>query len=289
MLRPLPALAVAALLLAASVPAPAQDAQVDLELVLAVDVSGSVDLFEGNLQRQGYIDALTSPKFLQAVANGRHGRIAVTYLEWAGWGIFRHLVTWTIIANADDAAVFTADLARHGTASYRGTSISSALDLSMQLFAFNPYRGMRRVIDVSGDGPNNQGISVTYFRDQAVAQGVTINGLPILADDSNGVRDLDVYYRECVIGGPGAFVIAAQNFESFAEAVLRKLILEVAQAPRPADPTSAHGITVQFLPTSGAPNRGPGPMFKDAPRYYPYCDIPNNNRPGTVFPVPGGF
>ncbi len=278
-MRLLSALVVVATLLGASVSAPAQDAAVDLELVLAVDVSGSVDSFEARLQRQGYIDALTDPRFLQAVRNGRHGRIAVTYLEWGGWGLFRHVVDWRVISDEASARAFVGSLGRIDP-SFRGTSISGAIGLSLQLFALNPHRGDRKVIDISGDGPNNDGLSVVYYRDLAVSRGITINGLPILADAGNVVPDLDVYYEECVIGGAGAFVIAAQNFESFAEAVLRKLILEIADA-RPSAPTV---VKAQFL-QPGRPGGGAaGAPQAKAPRYFPYCDIPNNGR-RMIFPA----
>jgi hypothetical protein len=270
-------------LLAASVPAPAQNSSVDLELVLAVDVSGSVDYFEARLQRQGYIDALTDPRFLQAVRNGRHGRIAITYLEWGGWGLFRHVVDWRVISDEASARAFVGELGRIEP-SFRGTSISGAIGLSLQLFALNAHRAERKVIDISGDGPNNEGASVVYFRDLAVSRGITINGLPILAQQGAGnvVADLDVYYEECVIGGPGAFVIAAQTFETFAEAVLRKLILEIAEeAPAPPTVTKA-----QFL-QPGRPGGAVGPQPK-APKYFPYCDIPNTGR-RTIFPVPNEF
>lgn len=255
---------------------------VDLELVLAVDVSGSVDYAEGRLQRKGYIDAFTNPKLLQTIRNGRNGRIAVTYMEWAGWGLFRQMVDWTVIHDQASAEAFARELDRLDTISGRGTSISGAIDVSLQLFAMNPFKGDRRVIDISGDGPNNSGLSVTWYRDNAVSRGITINGLPILSDAGNIVSDLDVYFKECVIGGPGAFVIAAENFETFADAILRKMILEVADARSDAAP-GVH--KAQFL----GPQRGPNPLFnEEQTRYFPNCDIPNNARP-QQFPAPGGF
>ena len=281
-MRLLSALVVVATVLGASVPAPAQDANVDLELVLAVDVSGRVDTFEARLKRQGYIDALTDPRFLQAVRNGRHGRVAVTYLEWGGWGLFPHVVDWHVISDEASARAFVGRLG-HIEPSFRGTSISGAIGLSLQLFALNPHRGDRKVIDISGDGPNNEGLSVVSYRDLAVSRGITINGLPILADVGNVVPDLDVYYEECVIGGAGAFVIAAQDFESFADAVLRKLILEIADTT-PVAPV-APVVRAQFL-QPGRPGGGAvGAPQTKAPRYFPYCDIPNNGR-RMIFPAP---
>lgn len=286
-----PAALAVAMLLSASVPTAAQQTRVDLELVIAVDISGSVDYCEGRLQRQGYIDAFRNPKLLEVIRNGRHGRIAVTYVEWAGWGLFRQTVPWMVVGDAQSADAFGCTVERWAFQSWQGTSISGALDVSRRLFSVNPFQGDRRVIDVSGDGPNNRGLSVTYFRDLAVAEGITINGLPILASQGLGnvVAELDVYYKECAIGGPGAFVIAAQNFETFAEAILRKLILEVADI-RPSD-VQRHPevIAAQFLqpgrPGAGAPQ---GPLLDAPPKYYPYCNSPNNNRP-TIFPVPGDF
>ncbi len=290
MLRVFSILAVVAGVVLASLPssapaqflrAPAPNSQVDLELVLAVDVSGSVDFREGHLQRQGYIDALLNPKLLQTIQNGRHGRIAVTYLEWAGWGLFRQMVDWTVIHDRAGVETFARELDTIGNISGRGTSISGAIDISLQLFAMNPFKGDRRVIDISGDGPNNSGLSVVGYRDMAVGRGITINGLPILSDAGNVVSDLDVYYKECVVGGPGAFVIPAQNFETFAEAVLRKMILEVADARTDPMPGLLH--KAQFL------NQRPNPLFNNEPtRYYPDCDIPNNSRP-MQFPGPGAF
>ena len=156
MLRPLSILVVLVGVVLASLPsrapaqflrAPAANAQVDLELVLAVDVSGSVDIREGRLQRQGYIDAFLNPKLLQTIQNGRNGRIAVTYLEWAGWGLFRQMVDWTVIHDRASAEAFARELDNFGNISGRGTSISGAIDISMQLFAMNPFKGDRRVID----------------------------------------------------------------------------------------------------------------------------------------------
>jgi hypothetical protein len=261
--------------------APAANAEVDLELVLAVDVSGSVDIGESRLQRQGYIDAFLNPKLLQTILNGRHGRIAVTYLEWAGWGLFRQMVDWTVIHDRASAEAFARELDTFGNISGRGTSISGAIDISLQLFAMNPFKGDRRVIDISGDGPNNSGLSVVGYRDMAVERGITINGLPILSDAGNVVSDLDVYYKECVVGGPGAFVIPAQNFETFGEAVLRKMILEVADAR----PEERSGLLhkAQFLGPRANPLQNTEPT-----RYFPNCDIPNRAAP-MQFPGPGGF
>ncbi|MEO3428954.1 DUF1194 domain-containing protein [Pelagibius sp. CAU 1746] len=223
---------------------PGQEAQtdrrlaVDLELVLAVDVSLSVDSEEAQLQRQGYAQAFRDPLVVDAIGGGILGRIAVTYFEWANSAHTRLVVDWTLIDSPAAAERFAMALAarRPGPAHY--TSISGAIDFGSRLFQDNGFEGTREVIDVSGDGPNNWGDLVTRARDRAVAQGITINGLPIL-DRSSGpfsrynIPNLDLYYRDCVIGGPAAFIVVAQDFTAFASAIRRKLILEIAGPPAP--------------------------------------------------------
>ncbi len=211
----------------------AADTPVDLELVLAVDVSLSIDVAEAGLQREGYIRAFRDSEVVRAVRSGILGRIAVTYVEWAGPYQRRVVVGWTLVDGADTAAAFAAALELSAPGSARRTSISGAIDYALPLFAGNGFEGTRRVVDVSGDGPNNAGGLVTGARDRAVAAGFTVNGLPIL-DDSGGmyswynIPDLDLYFRDCVIGGPGAFLVVAEDFRDFARAVRRKLILEIA-------------------------------------------------------------
>lgn len=215
------------------------DIPVDLELALAVDVSLSIDADEARLQRQGYIEAFRDPYVIGAIRSGVLGRIAVAYFEWAGAGRVRLVVGWTLIDGPDSAHAFADTLGRKFVGSARYTSISGAIDFALPLFD-NGFEGTRRVIDVSGDGPNNRGRLVSRARDKAVATGVTINGLPIL-DDGGGpfsrfnIPDLDLYYRDCVIGGPGAFLVVAVNYKDFARAIRRKLILEIA-GPAPPKP-----------------------------------------------------
>lgn len=211
------------------------DTPVDLELALAVDVSRSVDATEARLQREGYIQAFRDPEVIRAIKGGMLGRIAVGYYEWAGFGHAKIVVGWTVIGDEKSALAFAAAL--HGTLpnSARRTSISEAIAFAVPWFANNGFEGTRRVVDISGDGPNNWGDLVTTARDRAVAAGITINGLPILNDRSNiysrnNIPELDLYYRDCVIGGPGAFIVVAKNFADFARAVRRKLILEIAGA-----------------------------------------------------------
>jgi hypothetical protein len=205
---------------------------VDLELVLAVDVSGSIDDQEARLQRDGYVKALLDPTIIRAITSGMLGRIAVTYFEWAGDEWQEPVIGWGLIDGVASARKYAARLADADLNAGPWTSISSAIDHAVTLFAANGFQGTRRVIDISGDGPNNTGWPVKMARDEAVARRVTINGLPIMNDRFNISRppmaSLDLYYRNCVIGGPGAFLVVARNFKDFARAIRRKLILEIA-------------------------------------------------------------
>jgi hypothetical protein len=205
---------------------------VDLELVLAVDVSGSVDRDEARLQREGYLRALVHPKVIQAIQGGMLRRIAVTYVEWAGMGHYKTVVDWSVIQDKASAEDFVAKLRSAPIETAHRTSISEAIERSIPRFAANAYVGTRRILDISGDGANNYGNIVTEARDMAVKAGITINGLPILSDQSGAlyptIPKLDLFYRDCVIGGPGAFHIVANGFADFAQAIRRKLILEIA-------------------------------------------------------------
>ncbi len=217
------------------------DEPVDLELVLAVDVSRSIDEGEATLQRGGYIRAFREPEVIRAIQHGILGRIAVTYVEWAGVGHWRRRAEWTLIDGPESAGAFLAKLEENPPTVALRTSISGAIEFGLRQFGDNGFEGTRRTIDVSGDGPNNDGVLVTTARDLAVAAGVTINGLPIM--DAGGgayswynIPDLDLYYENCVIGGPGAFIVTADGFANFAEAVRRKLILEIAGRGPPDPP-----------------------------------------------------
>jgi hypothetical protein len=205
---------------------------VDVELVLAVDVSYSMDPDEQALQREGYVTALTSPEFLKALRNGIHGKVAITYVEWAGMHHREVIVPWRLIDSPEAADGFAADIARAPYRRASRTSISGALLIGAELFKSSGYRGIRRVIDVSGDGVNNNGPLVDLTRDEVLAQGITINGLPILLRRSNTAwmdfGELDIYYEDCVIGGPGSFVIPIREREQFKEATRTKLVLEIA-------------------------------------------------------------
>lgn len=205
---------------------------VDVELVLAVDISYSMDPDEQALQREGYVQALTSREFLTAVREGGHGRIAVTYFEWAGPATQKVVMPWRIIDGPEAADAVAAEIARAPISRASRTSISSALKFARGLFDDSGYRGTRRVIDVSGDGANNSGPLVVPIRDEIIKEGITINGLPLLLKRLNyatmDIEDLDVYYEDCVIGGPGAFVIPIREREKFIEATRQKLLLEIA-------------------------------------------------------------
>ena len=222
------------LALAQGMGAPAQaETPVDLELVLAVDVSGSVDPEEARLQREGYVGALMNPKVQAAIRGGPFGRIAATYVEWAGDSYQHTVVGWTVLQDGGSLESFASAIAESPTMTAQWTAIGAAIVHSARLFDDNGYEGTRRVIDVSGDGVNNRGFPVEWARDQAVAAGITINGLPILNDRPNpwgGAPpvDLDAYYRDHVIGGPGAFLVPAISFEAFADAILAKLLLEIS-------------------------------------------------------------
>jgi len=216
---------------------PAMAEEVDLQLLLAIDVSGSVDNDEAKLQRQGYIDAFADERILRAIGSGPKGRIAVAYYEWSDSVYQRLVVDWTVISDRASAEAFTAKLKEARISIATRTSISGALQYGMAMFARSPHTSTRKVIDVSGDGPNNDGPFVNEARDLTVKGRITINGLPIINDRPNrmgfpSMPDLDLYYQDCVIGGPGAFMVAARDFENFAEAVKQKLFLEVAGLDR---------------------------------------------------------
>lgn len=227
-------------------PAPARaDDAVDVQLVMAVDVSRSIDEEEARLQREGYRSAMVDPRVLAAITGGMVGAVAVAYVEWAGMGYQQLVIPWTRIGGPADAAAWSDRLARSPRQSVSWTSISGALAFSRRVLAKCPFETTRRVVDVSGDGPNNNGPPAEGERDQLVEAGVTINGLPIVNERPNfGVQPgagLEAYYRNAVIGGPGAFLVVAQDFESFGAAIRRKLIQEIAG--RDEDVVPAFGLT----------------------------------------------
>jgi len=235
-------LVLAGLLLAG--PAAAAEVEVDVELVLAVDVSRSMTPHELEIQRRGYAEALVSPEVIDAIRSGPRGQVAVTYVEWAGTTSQRVIVGWTLLRGRADAEAVAAQLSVHFESALRRTSISGALDFASGLFDGNGFSGLSQVIDVSGDGPNNQGRRVDAARDDALVRGITINGLPLMTREGMGAQwhldDLDIYYRDCVVGGPGAFVIPVLEWRHFPRAVRRKLVLELVARP----PNAAQVIPV---------------------------------------------
>ncbi len=215
----------------------AAEREVDLELILAADISSSIDLEEAALQRQGFVRAFRHREVIEAIRRGQLGRIAVTYVEWADDQYQRTLVDWFEVADASSAAAFAEAVERPSVKTGVWTSISTVIAFRARSFEGNGFRSERRIIDISGDGANNNGAYVNLARDRAVADGIIINGLPIINDrlDKYGypqMPDLDLYYKDCVIGGPGSFIVVADGFEDFARAIRRKMVLELAdQAP----------------------------------------------------------
>ena len=210
-----------------------KDAQtVDVELVLAVDVSYSMDMDELAIQREGYAQAVQSKEFLQALKAGPNGRIAVTYFEWAASSDQKIIIPWRLVDGPETADAVAAEIMKTPIRRASRTSISGAIAFAMPLFDEDPYRGLRRVIDISGDGPNNNGGPVTIARDAALEKGVVINGLPIMVKEPSystmDIDNLDFYYEDCVIGGPGSFVITIKDRDKFKEAIRTKLLMEVA-------------------------------------------------------------
>ena len=234
-----------ALLLIAFSAASARAAEkVDLALVLAADVSRSVDAEKFELQRKGYAAAITDRRVLQAIQSGRERRIAVLFMEWSGLTSQQVVIDWIVIDGEQAAKTFAGRLLEAPRSFADRTSISAAIDAAVSRLAKLPYFAERQTIDVSGDGTNNSGREVTAARDAAVALGITINGLVILSEHpllwnpahTNPPGGLATYYRANVAGGPGAFVMQAKNFNSFGEAIIKKMIAEIAANPPPVRP-----------------------------------------------------
>ena len=232
--------------LVVSAPA-ARAADVDLLLVLAADVSRSIDAAKFQLQRDGYASAIADARVLDIIRTGRNGRIGLTFVEWSGIGAQRIVVDWMTVGDAASAKDFGDRLLESPRSFADRTSISGAIEFAMTRLARAPFNAARQTIDISGDGTNNSGRDVAELRDEAVAKGITINGLAILSESplpwnpehTNPPGGLDHYYRSNVIGGPGAFVMVAKNFESFGEAIISKLIAEVANVQERHEPRRA--------------------------------------------------
>jgi hypothetical protein len=214
----------------------AEQMPVDLELLLAVDISGSIDADEARLQREGYARALIDKDVIKAIRGGIHGKIAIAYFDWSDAYVQNPIMDWTLVQDEASARRVAQHLLDTQTRTARRTSITGAINYAIPRFGAGAYKGLRRVLDVSGDGPNNDGGPIDLARDKAVSSGIVINGLVILNGKQNTwgfpqLEDLDRYYEGCVIGGPGSFVVVAEGFDTFHEAVRRKLILEIATAP----------------------------------------------------------
>jgi hypothetical protein len=211
---------------------PSRTTDVDVELILAVDISYSMDPEELALQRDGYARALTSTEFLNALRQGIHGKIAVTYFEWAGANDQKVVVPWRVVEGPESAGSVANEISQAPLRRAARTSISGALLFGMSLFDSSGHRGIRRVIDVSGDGANNSGQLVAVARDEVVSKGITINGLPVMLKrpsySTMDIELLDEYYEDCVIGGPAAFVVPVKDRDKFVEAIRTKLVLEIA-------------------------------------------------------------
>jgi Protein of unknown function (DUF1194) len=258
-----------------------QAQEVDVALVLAVDISGSIDYQEAELQRKGIVDAFMSKEVIQAIQGGSLGRIGVSvvYFSSADYGVMSVPVNWMVVQDQASATTFAKALVAARRPSARGTSISDALTLSLRMLETGPYHAVKRVIDVSGDGVNNAGRAVQDIRDEIVAKGITINGLPIL--DYSTPQDLDKYFEGCVIGGPAAFVIPARGFTDFARAMRRKLVLEISGLT-PEDMPEGNPLIVKV-----AASNAPAPVLPVRPvpprtNASPYSSACN-------FPMFGGF
>ncbi len=218
----------------------AGETEVDLELVLAVDISLSMEADEQRLQRDGYIAAFRDPAVIKAIRSGLLGRIAVTYVEWAGEAIQSIIVPWQIISSAEESHAFADRLAKPPIRRARMTSISAAMMFGAALFDGNGITGLKRVIDVSGDGPNNIGPHVETARDALVRRGIIVNGLALILKAPDAyygyfeIPELDRYYRDCVIGGPSSFALAVRKTSEIAQAIRQKLLLEISNLPQHA-------------------------------------------------------
>ncbi|MBR0870778.1 DUF1194 domain-containing protein [Bradyrhizobium tropiciagri] len=205
---------------------------VDVELIIAVDVSYSMDMDELAVQREGYAQAIISKEFLQALKAGPNGKISITYFEWAASKDQKIIIPWRVIDGPETADAVAAEIMKTPVRRASRTSISGAIYFAMPMFDENPHRGLRRVIDISGDGPNNDGTPIRPARDAALEKGIIINGLPIMVKEPSystmDIENLDYYYEDCVIGGPGSFVVTIKDREKFKEAIRTKLLLEVA-------------------------------------------------------------
>ena len=265
-------------LLLTVLPAAAQDKpEIDLALAMAIDISGSIDPEEARLQREGYVLAFRDPIVVKAILGGAHGRIAVAYYEWSDSYLQKLLIDWTLLDSESAIEAFARRLAEAPISIARRTSISGAIRYAIPLFGRSPYEPTRKVLDISGDGSNNDGGLVTDMRHEALKERIAINGLPIMNDRPNpfgfpNETDLDAYYLHCVTGGPRSFVEVARSFEDFPRAVRKKLLQEVAdRAPRLLRP----GVVLAQAGRRDVGREGGEPDYTKfiRPGYEPGCDV----------------
>jgi hypothetical protein len=279
-----PAMAAPATAQGLAAPGAQSATEVDVALVLAIDVSGSIDYQEAELQRKGISEAFLSKEVIQAIQSGSLGRIGVSaiYFSSRAYGWMGVPVNWMIVRDQKSAEDFVRTLIAAERHSGRGTSISDALELSQRMLERGPYRSAKQVIDVSGDGSNNAGRRVTDVRDEVLAKGITINALPIIDDTTQ--QDLDKYFQGCVIGGPGSFVLPAKGFADFARAMRRKLVLEISGLTPKENPAGNPLLkkVAAAAPTQNAPARPAMPRGGYTARNPPYPG-------GCDFPMFGGF
>lgn len=276
-MRPLACLL--SLLLLWAPPAPAQDRkEIDLALALAIDISGSIDPDEAHLQRQGYVEAFRDPVIVKAILGGPNGRIAIAYFEWSDSWMQKLLIDWTLLDSEPAIAAFAQRLADAPISIARRTSISGAIRYAIPLFGRAPYEPTRKVLDISGDGSNNDGGLVTDMRHEALKERIAINGLPIMNDRPNpfgfpNEADLDQYYLHCVTGGPRSFVEVARSFEDFPRAVRKKLLQEVADLAPPR--VLLPGVQLAQAGHRDIGREGGEPDYTKyiRPGYEPGCDI----------------
>jgi Protein of unknown function (DUF1194) len=234
-------------LILAEVPFAHADGDVDLLLVLAVDVSRSIDQAKFMLQRDGYVAAISNRGVLDAIKSGPNQKIALNFVEWSGFGAQKEVIDWTVIDGAGSARRFGDQIVEAPRSFADRTSISGGIEFAQTQLEHSPFRAPRHIIDVSGDGTNNAGRDVGSSRDDVVAKGTIVNGLVILsnsqllfnAEHTNPPGGLEKYYRDNVIGGPGAFVMVAEDFNAFGKAIVKKLIAEIAAAPSPRQHTAS--------------------------------------------------
>lgn len=280
-------LRLAALIALLALPATAQDRkEVDIALVMAIDISGSIDPDEAKLQREGYVEAFRDPVIIKAILAGANGRIAVAYYEWSDAWVQRLLIDWTLLDSEAAILAFANRLSAAPISIARRTSISGAIRYAIPLFGRSPYDAERKVLDISGDGSNNDGGLVTDMRHEALKERIVINGLPVMNDRPNpfgfpSETDLDKYYLHCVTGGPRSFVEVARNFEDFPRAVRKKLLQEVADSGPHLGPISDFDIGLGVLPEgtqlaqgSRGPVRGEDDYTRFIrPEYELGCDV----------------